>query len=87
MASADRPSGVPDGPHTTKAALVCKACHEEFDSTSLIGGTHEAWVGWMESQRCPKCGTLYRLEHARPRQPEEYLHPSAIPQKKPAHKA
>lgn len=77
MAAADRPSAVPDGPRTIETTLICKFCRHEFDSTSLIGGTFEAWVAWMEQQSCPQCGTRYVLEHAIPRRPEEYLHPSA----------
>jgi len=76
MASADRPDS--SGERTIQTTLVCKPCRNEFDSTSLIGGTFEALVAWMEFQACPKCGTQYVVEHAKHRGPEEYLHPSAL---------
>lgn len=48
----------PDGEHLVDTTLVCNslACQREFAATALVGGTHEAWLAWMQALLCPRCG-------------------------------
>jgi len=72
VASADRPTNQPET-RLTPSDLTCKACGHEWEATSLLGGSLEQWVAWLEQQECPNCHQAYRLEHQRHREPSEYL--------------
>lgn len=73
MASVDRPKEGDDGERLSPSDLTCKGCGHQWTTTTLLGGTHEQWVAWLESQQCPMCNRNYHLEHVRHREPEEYL--------------
>lgn len=83
MASADRPTDEPET-KLVPTNLRCKHCLHEWDATSLIGGSLEQWVAWLEQHQCPACQKHYWVEHLRHREPETYLTlPQSLPPKSP----
>jgi hypothetical protein len=73
MASADSPNTKDQGTRLEETDLTCKSCRHEWKATTLLGGTLEQWVAWLESHKCPACQQNYYLEHQKARDPEEYL--------------
>lgn len=84
MASADRPTDEPET-KLVETSLTCKRCGDEWEATSLMGGSLEQWVAWLETHKCPSCQQNYVVEHQKPRAPETYLTlpPIYLPPKPP----